>query len=232
MVAHAPLARRSAPQLVLSFARPKPRKGGLEIDSYRDLVERLRKDAVRVATAFKLPGFDLDADRADARDRFGLCFSDGRIRVRLVHVRTGHSLKYSALIDTVVHELAHLRYMDHGPRWESLYRRMLEWCRKRGIYEPRPVSAPRKRPDRPAPAPCAEQLPLFAPPRARRRATQDRPATQRSVAATGRPRGEQPRESSSRRRAATEEQRADSIPSSPDQLVELAQNVLSAIKKG
>ena len=59
--------------------------------------------------------------------------------MRFVHARTGRALKYSALIDTVVHELAHLRYMDHGPRWEALYRRMLEWCRKQGIYQPRPV---------------------------------------------------------------------------------------------
>jgi len=161
------MARRSDPQLVLSFARPKRKKGGLEVDNYRDLVDRLRQDAMRVAQVFKLPGFDLDADRADARDRYGLCFSDGRIRVRLVHVRTGHSLKYSALIDTVVHELAHLRYMDHGPRWEALYRRMLEWCRKHGIYEPRTVAPARAAPARPpvSPAPGAEQLPLFPPPR-------------------------------------------------------------------
>jgi hypothetical protein len=203
VVEHAQMARRSDPQLVLSFARPKRKKGGLEVDDYLALVERLRSDAMRVAKVFKLPGFELDADRADARDRYGLCFSDGRIRVRLVHVRTGHSLKYSALIDTVVHELAHLRYMDHGPRWESLYRRMLEWCRKQGIYEPRPVTIPREERPRPTPAPRAEQLALFAPPRARR-------STSRGAAAVS----------------------ARVAPPSADQLAELAQNVLSAITKG
>ncbi len=133
------MATRDAPQLCLGFARRKRRKGGLELEAYLGLVERLRGDARRIAKRFKLPAFELDADRPDSRTRYGLCFSDGRIRVRLVNVRTGHTLKYSAMIDTVVHELAHLRYMNHGPRWEALYRRMLDWARAQGIYEPREV---------------------------------------------------------------------------------------------
>jgi hypothetical protein len=108
----------------------------------------LRHDASRIAERFGLPSFELDADRPDSHDRYGICFDDGRIRVRLVHARTGRPLRYSALIDTVVHELAHLRYLDHGPRWEALYRRMLEWCRRQGVYQPRQVSRPVE--DRPA----------------------------------------------------------------------------------
>jgi hypothetical protein len=100
----------------------------------------LRRDAARVAEHFRLPSFDLDADRPDTGDRYGLCHDDGRIRVRLVNVATGRPLKYSALIDTVVHELAHLRHMDHGPAWETLYQRMLAWCRAEGIYRPRAVT--------------------------------------------------------------------------------------------
>jgi hypothetical protein len=42
----------------------------------------------------------------------------------------------------VVHELAHLRHMDHGPRWEALYDRMLAWCRREGIYAPQPRRSP------------------------------------------------------------------------------------------
>jgi hypothetical protein len=127
-----------APQLPLSFARPKKKKGGLVIDDYVELVERLRADAARVAEHFDLPPYELDADRPDAHDRYGVCFDDGRIRVRLIHARTGRPLRYSALIDTVVHELAHLRHMNHGPRWEALYEKMLAWCRKEGIYSPQP----------------------------------------------------------------------------------------------
>jgi hypothetical protein len=155
VVCHRPVPRRTDPQLPFSFARPPPRKGGLEVEAYRDLVERLRHDASRVAERFGLPHFELDADRPDSHERFGICFDDGRIRVRLVHARTGRPLRYSALIDTVVHELAHLRYLDHGPRWEALYRRMLEWCRRQGVYQPRRVSPPAAR------SAPGQQLPLL-----------------------------------------------------------------------
>jgi len=153
------------PQVRLPFL-PTRRKGGLDLDLYTDLITRLRDDATRISTQFRLPPFKLDADRAEARERYGLCHADGRILVRLVNVRTGRILKYSALIDTVVHELAHLRHMNHGPRWEALYRRMLEWSRKVGIYEPswRPaVSSVPKR------EPASAQLALFPTRRTTRR---------------------------------------------------------------
>lgn len=130
------MPRRSIPQLSLSFARKAKKKGGLVIDDYRKLVERLRVDAARVATQFNLPAYELDADRPNAHDRYGVCFHDGRIRVRLIHARTGQPLRYSALVDTVIHELAHLRYMNHGPSWEALYEKMLAWARQEGIYAP------------------------------------------------------------------------------------------------
>lgn len=137
---------RTDAQLPLSFARTRKKKGGLSLESYRALVERLRADAALVAERFKLPPYDLDADRPDAHDRYGVCFADGRIRVRLIHARTGRPLRYSALIDTVVHELAHLRYMDHGPLWEALYEKMLAWCRTQGIYAPQQRREPPVKP--------------------------------------------------------------------------------------
>ncbi len=150
-----------APQLPMSFARPAKKKGGLAIEGYRELVERLRADAARVAKQFALPAYELDADRTDAHDRYGICFDDGRIRVRLIHARTGRPLRYSALIDTVVHELAHLRHMNHGPRWEALYEQMLAWCRREGIYAPQPR---RSRSAVPEPPPTRQpaQLVLFS----------------------------------------------------------------------
>lgn len=156
------MPRRADPQLLLTFARRRRGKGGLEPEEYRELVERLRLDAGRVAREFRLPPFELDADRPDSVERYGICFSDGRIRVRLVHARTGCALKYSAMIDTVVHELAHLRYLDHGPRWEALYRRMLVWCRQAGLYRPRPVATFRADPEpRARKSHEPEQLGLF-----------------------------------------------------------------------
>jgi predicted metal-dependent hydrolase len=147
------------PQLQLSFARPRKKKGGLEIDHYRELVDRLRADAAKVAEHFKLPPHELDADRPDVHDRYGVCFDDGRIRIRLIHARTGRPLRYSALIDTVVHELAHLRHMNHGPRWEALYEKMLAWCRREGIYSPQPRRSTGATPEPPRPL---TQLGLFS----------------------------------------------------------------------
>ncbi len=52
-----------------------------------------------------------------ARTQWGACSADGRVRLcwRLVHVRL-------PLVDYVVaHELAHLRHMDHSPRfWRAV----------------------------------------------------------------------------------------------------------------
>jgi len=129
-------------QLSLGFVKARKKRGGLDVDVYAPLMDALRAAATRVATQFNLPPFSLDADRPTSTSRYGICHADGTIRVRLVHATTGRPLKYSALIDTVVHELAHLRYLDHGPRWEAAYQQMLEWCRQDGIYEPRPVPPP------------------------------------------------------------------------------------------
>lgn len=62
------------------------------------------------------PGIGVDAKRvslSNARAQWGSCSADGRVRLswRLIHVRP-------ALIDyVVVHELAHLRHMNHSARF-------------------------------------------------------------------------------------------------------------------
>jgi hypothetical protein len=135
-------------QLGMPFLGASAPRAALAPPERLSLLDRLRGDAARVAQRFALPRYTLDADEDDAVDRFGICYEDGQILVRLVHARTGRPLRYSALIDTVVHELAHLRHLDHGPGWEALYERMLAWCRHEGIYAP-------------AARPRASQLGLF-----------------------------------------------------------------------
>jgi hypothetical protein len=101
------------------------------------------------------------------RRRYGVCYADGTIRIRLRHAVSGDSLKYSSLVNTLCHELAHLRHFNHGLRFRRFYAQLLEYARDRGIYRPgsgRGLAAemrvPPPRPDVARDAVPA-QLPLF-----------------------------------------------------------------------
>ena len=118
----------------------------------KKLVEQLQRDAEAIAGAFGLRYRAVEADRANATSRYGICYSDGTIRIRLRHATTGQALKYSSLVNTLCHELAHLRHFDHGPRFKAFYLRLLRYARERGIYRP---SARRPAPPKP------RQLDLF-----------------------------------------------------------------------
>ena len=140
----------------------------------RELVERLNRDATLIAARFSLRYHAVEADRANATSRYGICYSDGTIRIRLRHATTGRPLKYSSLVNTLCHELAHLRHFNHGPRFKDFYLRMLAYARDVGIYQPgrprraRPTAAlpaPASRtatPPQPTPSVGAVQLDLFA----------------------------------------------------------------------
>jgi hypothetical protein len=101
------------------------------------LLRQLRRDAQRIATHFGLRYSSIGAERANVKARYGHCTSDGEIRVRLFHTKTKEPLRYSSLIDTLCHELAHLRHFNHGPEFKRLYLRILGWARQQGIYRPR-----------------------------------------------------------------------------------------------
>jgi predicted metal-dependent hydrolase len=104
----------------------------------RALLERLRRDALVLGSRFGLAVRSVDAEHPRVRRRYGVCFDDGAIRIRLRHARTGRLLKYSFLVDTLCHELAHLRHFDHGPRFKAFYLRILGRARREGIYRPTP----------------------------------------------------------------------------------------------
>jgi len=107
----------------------------------RRLIERLESDARRIAERFELRYRSIEAERAGVKNRYGVCFSDGLIKIRLRHATTGRALKYSSLVNTLCHELAHLRHFDHSPRFRAFYFRLLEYARSQGIYRPsRPAS--------------------------------------------------------------------------------------------
>jgi len=102
----------------------------------RTLITRLNRDAEQIATQFGLAYRCVEAERANVKSRYGVCYSDGTIRIRLRHATSGKPLKYSSLVSTLCHELAHLRHFNHGLRFREFYRRILEWARSEGIYQP------------------------------------------------------------------------------------------------
>ena len=119
------------------------------------LIEELERDAARIARAFSLRYRAIEPERPQVKRRLGVCYRDGTIRIRLFHATTGRPLKYSSLVDTLCHELAHLRHFNHGRRFQTFYRRILEHARSIGIYRPGAEDTP---------------IPVLAPPPMRRAA--------------------------------------------------------------
>jgi predicted metal-dependent hydrolase len=102
----------------------------------RTLTGRLNRDAAVIAERFGLRYRSIEAEAAKVKRRYGVCYSDGTIRIRLRHATTGKPLKYSSLISTLCHELAHLKHFDHGDGFRSFYAAILEYARDQGIYRP------------------------------------------------------------------------------------------------
>ena len=136
----------------------------------RALIEQLNRDAASIAARFGLRYRAIEAERAGVTRRYGVCFADGRIRIRLRHAATGRALKYSSLVNTLCHELAHLRHFNHGPRFKAFYFEVLEFARYRGIYRPglpvfhrpEPLLLPRAQlAEHPITPASGDQLPLF-----------------------------------------------------------------------
>jgi len=130
----------------------------------RELVERLNRDALSIARRFGLRFRSIEAERANVKRRYGVCYADGTIRIRLRHAKSGEPLKYSSLVNTLCHELAHLRHFDHSPRFHHFYREVLAYAKRSSIYRPAPAGA---RASEPVAAPPVSrggpvQLGLFA----------------------------------------------------------------------
>ena len=104
-------------------------------------MRRLRRDADRICARFGLRYRAIDAERANVKRRYGICYDDGSIKIRLRHVATGKPLKYSSLVNTLCHELAHLKHFNHGPQFQTFNARILSWARREGLYRPGPTRA-------------------------------------------------------------------------------------------
>ena len=127
LVALARMARREA----------VPRGG--KSDENRRTMEQLRAWADDLGRRFGLRYKSLEKEREGVNGHFGVCYEDGVIRIRLRHATTGRLLKESSLVDTLCHELAHLRHLNHGLRFRRLYEEILETARRLGYYRPGPL---------------------------------------------------------------------------------------------
>lgn len=117
---------------------------------------RLNRDAAFIASHFALRYRTVEAERANVKNRYGICYSDGTIKIRLWHVTTGKPLKYSSLVATLCHELAHLRHFNHGPRFRVFNQTLLEFARRQRIYRPGAAASPLREPQ-PQTAPTPER---------------------------------------------------------------------------
>jgi len=104
----------------------------------RAALEKLRSVATELGASFGLGTPRIEPERDGIVAHYGICYEDGRIRIRLRHATTGRLLKESSLVDTLCHELAHLRHFDHSPRFKAFYLRILEEARRCGFYRPGP----------------------------------------------------------------------------------------------
>jgi hypothetical protein len=99
----------------------------MERETDRTLIERLNRDAQHIAWRYGLSYRSIEAERANVTSRFGVCYDDGVIKIRLRHAVTGRPLRYSSLVSTLCHELAHLRYFNHGLRFRVFNQQLLEF---------------------------------------------------------------------------------------------------------
>ncbi len=101
-----------------------------------ELMVRLRTWGADLAARFRLRCRSLEPERQGVVEHYGICYEDGTIRIRLRHATTGRLLKESSLVDTLCHELAHLRQLDHSERFRRLYQKILSAAREAGYYRP------------------------------------------------------------------------------------------------
>jgi len=123
------LARRPGARLTPAQAKE---------DEDEKTMHRLRDQGMTLARRFDLRWSRLIRERDGVNGHYGICYEDGEIRIRLRHARTGRLLKESSLVDTLCHELAHLKHLDHSARFKRLYLRILDAARDLGYYRPGP----------------------------------------------------------------------------------------------
>jgi predicted metal-dependent hydrolase len=139
-----PVARLRA---LATAAVPRASLPATRRDEDAATIEKLRTMAVKLAAHFRLRYTAIDAEADGVVQHYGICYADGRIRIRLRHATTGRLLKESSLVDTLCHELAHLKHFDHSLRFRRFHEKVLAEARRLGWYKPGPpAAAPKQAP--------------------------------------------------------------------------------------
>jgi hypothetical protein len=106
------------------------------------LLARLRADLEPILCAERLPtDFDLQPGLR-LRRAYGRCVWTPATQHAVIAVRCtadGDRTRWrqtGAIVGTLLHEVAHLRYRSHGPRFWALHRRLVDAAVAQGVYDP------------------------------------------------------------------------------------------------
>jgi hypothetical protein len=106
------------------------------------LLERLRLAVEPLLLAERLPTDFVLTPGVRLRRAYGRCSWKPGQELPTIAVRCTADLdrtqwrREGAIMGTLLHELAHLRYRHHGPRFWGLHRRLVDQAVRAGIYDP------------------------------------------------------------------------------------------------
>jgi len=117
-------------------------RGPAEPAAQQSMLDELRVLLMPLLVRYRLPvDFQL-APGLRLRRRFGTCklgkHGPASIRVRCTITNQRERWRVpSAIVVTLLHELAHLRYASHGVRFWQLLRRFVDHAHAAGLYDPK-----------------------------------------------------------------------------------------------
>jgi len=93
-------------------------------------LQLVRSCAKKISKKFKLHPRTIrlfDDDDPDRRTCHGMCYSDGTIHINLRRGRSGRFDSIESSLDTVIHELAHLKFYNHTKEFWKFHRTIKQW---------------------------------------------------------------------------------------------------------